>query len=63
MCARICGHCDWLADNLRWSGDDLLVVHDWDSVTAGSKAVLAGFAHCRVVFDHQRERTDHRRGY
>ena len=41
----VIGHCDWLADNLRWSGDDLLVVvHDWDSVTAGSEAVLAGFA-------------------
>src|SRR3984885_4811832 len=25
----VIGHCDWLADNLRWSGDDLLVVHDW----------------------------------
>jgi hypothetical protein len=40
----VIGHCDWLADNLRWRGDDLLVVHDWDSVTADSEAVLAGFA-------------------
>jgi hypothetical protein len=40
----VIGHCDWLADNLRWSGDDLLVVHDWDSVTADSEAVLVGFA-------------------
>jgi hypothetical protein len=40
----VIGHCDWLADNLRWSGDNLLVVHDWDSVTADSEAVLAGFA-------------------
>jgi hypothetical protein len=40
----VIGHCDWLAGNLRWSGDDLLVVHDWDSVTADSEAVLAGFA-------------------
>jgi thiamine kinase-like enzyme len=30
----VIGHCDWLAGNLRWSGGDLLVVHDWDSVTA-----------------------------
>ena|SRR3984893_2466693 len=29
---------------LRWSGDNLLVAHDWDSVTADSEAVLAGFA-------------------
>jgi hypothetical protein len=40
----VIGHCDWLASNLRWNGDKLLVVHDWDSVTADSEAVLAGFA-------------------
>jgi hypothetical protein len=40
----VIGHCDWLAGNLRWSGDTLLVVHDWDSMTADSEAVLAGFA-------------------
>ena len=40
----VIGHCDWLASNLRWNGDALLVVHDWDSVTADSEAVLAGFA-------------------
>jgi Phosphotransferase enzyme family len=40
----VIGHCDWLASNLRWSGDALLVVHDWDSMTADSEAVLAGFA-------------------
>jgi len=42
--AAVIGHCDWLAGNLRWSGDELLVVHDWDSMTADSEAVLAGFA-------------------
>lgn len=40
----VIGHCDWLAGNLRWIGDTLLVVHDWDSVTADSEAVLAGLA-------------------
>jgi hypothetical protein len=40
----VIGHCDWLASNLRWSGDKLLVVHDWDSTAADSEAVLAGFA-------------------
>jgi hypothetical protein len=40
----VIGHCDWLAGNLRWSADELLVVHDWDSMTADSEAVLAGFA-------------------
>ena len=40
----VIGHCDWLAGNLRWNGDTLLVVHDWDSVVADDEAVLAGFA-------------------
>jgi len=40
----VIGHCDWLAGNLRWNGDALLAVHDWDSVTADSEAVLVGFA-------------------
>jgi hypothetical protein len=40
----VIGHCDWLASNLRWKGDELLVVHDWDSTAADSEAVLAGFA-------------------
>jgi hypothetical protein len=41
---RVIGHCDWLASNLRWSGDALLMVHDWDSMTADDEAVLVGFA-------------------
>lgn len=40
----VIGHCDWLAGNLRWSGDTLMVVHDWDSMTADSEAVLVGYA-------------------
>ncbi len=40
----VIGHCDWLAGNLRWSGNELLVVHDWDSTAADSEAVLVGFA-------------------
>ena len=40
----VIGHCDWLADNVRWNGDELLVVHDWDSAIADSEAVLVGFA-------------------
>ena len=40
----VIGHCDWLAGNLRWSGNALLVVHDWDSMIADSEAVLVGFA-------------------
>ncbi len=40
----VIGHCDWLAGNVRWSGDELLIVHDWDSMIADSEAVLVGFA-------------------
>jgi hypothetical protein len=40
----VIGDCDWLAGNLSWDGDALLVVHDWDSVTADSETVLVGFA-------------------
>jgi hypothetical protein len=40
----VIGHCDWLAGNLRWSGDELWVVHDWDSMTTDSEAVLVCFA-------------------
>jgi hypothetical protein len=40
----VIGHCDWLVGNLRWRGDELLVVHDWDSTAADSEAVLVGFA-------------------
>lgn len=40
----VTGHCDWLASNLRWRGDELLVVHDWDSTAADSEDVLVGFA-------------------
>ena len=40
----VIGHCDWLAGNLSWNGDALLVVHDWDSVIVDSEAVLVGFA-------------------
>ncbi|MFC9256025.1 phosphotransferase [Amycolatopsis thailandensis] len=40
----VIGHCDWLAGNLRWDGNELLVVHDWDSMIVDSEAVLVGFA-------------------
>jgi Ser/Thr protein kinase RdoA (MazF antagonist) len=41
---RVIGHADWHADNVRWSGDGLLVVHDWDSVVSQPEAVIAGIA-------------------
>jgi hypothetical protein len=41
---RVIGHADWHADNVRWSGDRLLVVHDWDSVVSQPEAVIAGIA-------------------
>jgi thiamine kinase-like enzyme len=40
----VIGHGDWIAGNLRWTGDALLVVHDWDSLIADSEDVLVGIA-------------------
>jgi hypothetical protein len=38
------GHADWWSQNLRWVGQQLHVVYDWDSVTAQPEAILAGEA-------------------
>jgi Phosphotransferase enzyme family len=51
----VIGHCDWLAANLRWDRDKLLVVHDWDSTTADSEAVLAGFAAALYSTDSEKQ--------
>jgi len=40
----VIGHGDWITGNLRWHGDQLLVVYDWDSLIADSEAVIAGMA-------------------
>lgn len=40
----VIGHGDWITDNLRWQGNRLLVVYDWDSLIADSEAVIAGLA-------------------
>ena len=38
------GHGDWYGGNLRWSGDNLYAVHDWDSVIAAPETVIVGLA-------------------
>jgi hypothetical protein len=38
------GHADWEAQNMRWQGGELLVVHDWDSLAWLPEAALAGTA-------------------
>ena len=38
------GHSDWESQNLRWTGDVLLVAHDWDSAIARPEAAIAGMA-------------------
>ncbi len=40
----VLGHGDWYTANLRWSGDELLAVWDWDSVIAAPEPVVAGLA-------------------
>jgi hypothetical protein len=43
--ARRCiGHGDWESQNLRWTGPDPLVVHDWDSVVAQPEPAIVGLA-------------------
>ena len=42
--SAVVGHGDWYTANLRWAGDRLLVVHDWDSVLADRLAIVVGFA-------------------
>ncbi len=42
---RMCiGHGDWESQNIRWTGRDPLVVHDWDSVIAQPEAAIVGLA-------------------
>ena len=53
----VIGHCHWLASNLRWSGDVLLVVHDWDSAIV--ERSRPGRLRRRAVFDRQRGRASH----
>ena len=38
------GHGDWEPQNIRWTGNDALVVHDWDSVIAQPEAAIVGIA-------------------
>ena len=38
------GHGDWESQNIRWTGRDPLVVHDWDSVIAQPEAPIVGVA-------------------
>jgi hypothetical protein len=38
------GHGDWASQNIRWTGRDPLVVHDWDSVIAQPEPAIVGLA-------------------
>ena len=40
----VVGHADWYTANIRWAGDDLFVVWDWDSVISATEPVVAGLA-------------------
>jgi len=43
--ARVCiGHGDWESQNIRWTDNDPLVVHDWDSVIAQPETAIVGLA-------------------
>ena len=51
----VIGHSDWLAGNLRWNGDELLVVHDWDSTDRGQRS-RSRRLRCRAVSGSRRGR-------
>jgi hypothetical protein len=40
----VIGHVDWEAHNLRWIGEQLHAVHDWDSIAARPEAAIVGLA-------------------
>jgi hypothetical protein len=50
------GHGDWYTANVRWVGDQLLVVWDWDSVISAPEPVVAGLA--AAVYPATREGTE-----
>lgn len=42
---KVCiGHGDWESQNIRWTGEGPLVVHDWDSVIAQRETSIVGLA-------------------
>lgn len=41
---RVLGHADFEAQNLRWHGNEIWAVHDWDSLGWHPEAALAGAA-------------------
>jgi hypothetical protein len=40
----VIGRGDWYTGNLRWTGDELYAVWDWDSVVAASEPAVVGLA-------------------
>lgn len=40
----VVGHADWESQNMRWLGQRLHVVHDWDSVASLPEATIVGAA-------------------
>ena len=40
----VIGHADWEAQNLRWDGEAIHTIHDWDSLAALPEAAVVGAA-------------------
>ncbi len=38
----VIGHRDWSARNMRFRGNEVSVIYDWDSLTVGPEAILVG---------------------
>lgn len=47
---HVVGHGDWLPQNLRWTGDELFAVWDWDSLIAAPETSIAGVAAVTYVY-------------
>lgn len=52
---EVVGHADWETQHLRWEGERLVVVHDWDSLSPRSEAALVGAAAATFPSDRQPE--------
>jgi hypothetical protein len=50
----VLGHCDWRAENLRFVGDELVAVYDWDSLVAIREPRLVGSVAQNFTSDYGR---------
>ena len=47
----LAGHHDWCGEHMRFAGDAIVAVYDWDSLAIGPEAVIAGNAAATFTAD------------